>query len=76
MKSCLVPPNLKNAGVSALANVLSFGDLVRREEKCNIRVESHPIKEQTCYYMIWGSQVLTCEYEQVTPKATNTKAES
>lgn len=36
MKSCLVPPNLNNAGDSSFANVRSFGELgkVNAKQMC------------------------------------------
>lgn len=33
MKSCLVPPNLKKAGVNAFAKVLIFGELTKTKQK-------------------------------------------
>lgn len=33
MKSCLVPPNLRKAGVKAFAKVLIFGELTKTKRK-------------------------------------------
>lgn len=62
MKSCLVPPNLKNAGVNALANTRNFGELEKEnaEQMCQQVGEGrHKENKKTTSYT---NQYEACSY--------------
>lgn len=78
MKSCLVPPNLKNAGVNALANTRNFGELEKEnaEQMCQQAGEGrHKENHIIVHKSIRGLQLpitQTCHILWVRTKGTET----
>lgn len=71
MKSCLVPPNLKNAGVNAFAKVLNFGELQKtgrnswrwslvQHKNVNVLSESERYQFPLCHHNLAYFQSCLC----------------